>query len=530
MATGLAAALPVIVSTIRALQDGWTPEGDQAVIATRSYDVLTSITPLVGPWSSSSNLVGENIYYAGPLLYWLLAIPARLPVAAFPIVMGAVNVAALVGAVALARRHGGRGLMFAAAGAIAIMCASLHTQVLYDIWGSTAPLLVLPLLFFASWSVACGDYRLLPVAVLTASFAMQCNLIFLVPSAAALGVAIGGLVISRLRVGEEDRDARSLRRWSVAAAVVAVVCWSAPLADQGLAWAGSDRGLGNLENLVEASGSRDEPAGSKAAAYAVVRAIGIPPWWLREPPTEAERTFEIFERPGVLALLSTGILLLAAFAVSLLGLRRGRRDVVAAGALTLALCGALRNRHGVVPEHRHHDLRVRIHVAVGVAPWDVGVADGGLVGGDAVLAGARPRSQPEDGLRTGRGARQRDRPRCRGGGRPRPDQAAPPVRAHAVRRGSPGHNPPGPRHGTGPQLAPRARDRSRPRASAPWRDGSGRSGRERRVGQGYARRERSYDHIVEIGPGPPPEGGRRIASVRLPRSKGAASLTLRPGR
>ena len=344
LAAGLAASIPVIVSTIRALAAGWAPEGDNAVIATRAYDVLTSLTPLVGPWSSASTGFTEDTYHAGPMLYWLLAIPARLPgEAAFPVAMGLLNVAAITGTVALARRRGGRALMFATAAVVALMCASLEAQTFHDIWNPTAPLLAFVLLLFVCWSLACGEYRLLPLAVLLASFAMQCHLVFVLPSLAVLGAGLGGLIASRRRPRRERTDAASgsLRRWSLAGLLVATLCWSAPIVDQALGWAGSERGHGNLENLVDAAQSRKEPAGTTAGAYAVVRATGVPPWWLRAPPPRAERTFEIFARPSPAAVVSAVIILLALVVLTVLGARRGRPDVVAANCIALAACAAL---------------------------------------------------------------------------------------------------------------------------------------------------------------------------------------------
>src|SRR4051794_18382500 len=81
-AAGTLAALPVILSTIHALAIGWTPVGDDAVIATRSYDVFTGHSPLVGQYSAASGVLGEASHSPGPLLYWLLAIPARFGPAA----------------------------------------------------------------------------------------------------------------------------------------------------------------------------------------------------------------------------------------------------------------------------------------------------------------------------------------------------------------------------------------------------------------------------------------------------------------
>ena len=41
LATGGLAALPVISSTVKAERAGWVPAGDDGIIATRGWDVLT---------------------------------------------------------------------------------------------------------------------------------------------------------------------------------------------------------------------------------------------------------------------------------------------------------------------------------------------------------------------------------------------------------------------------------------------------------------------------------------------------------
>jgi hypothetical protein len=342
LATGAAAALPVLIAIVRALADGWMVEGDQAIIATRAYDVLTSESPLVGPWSTSSVLIDEPTFSAGPLLYWLLAVPSRLPgVAAFPLTMGVVNIAAVMGVVALADRRGGRPLMFATAGAVALMCASLKTEVLTDPWAPTAPLILFTLLIFVCWSVACGDHRLLPLAVLIASFASQCHLMLLLPSVGLLGVAVLGLVAGRRNGAPSHEDGRSLRRWSLAAVIVAMLCWSGPLADQALAWAGSDRGYGNLVHLEQAARARGPTIGEKGGVHAVARAVGVPPWWLRPPQPEATRLFEVFGWPKWPAFVSAVVVLAGLVGCSLAAVRRRRGDVVAACACALVLCAAL---------------------------------------------------------------------------------------------------------------------------------------------------------------------------------------------
>ena len=228
------------------------------------------------------------------------------------------------------------------------MCSSLETEVLRDIWNPSAPILPFTLLIFECWSLACGEYKLLPLAVLTASFVMQCHLAFLLPSLGILGVGlIGPRCVARQW---EPRHIRSestrrrwgplLRRWSLGALVVAVLCWSGPIADQALAWAGSSRGHGNLATLVDAAQSRETPVGLQGAP---TRWLGrsVPPWWLRGPQPPAERTFEIFGRLPLAALVSSLVVLVGLAVLMFIGVRRRRRDVAGAIALALVLCAAL---------------------------------------------------------------------------------------------------------------------------------------------------------------------------------------------
>ena len=83
---------------------------------TRAWDVLTAHSPLVGQYSESGYITGQIVHSPGPLLYWLLALPARFGSAAsIALTMGALNTLAIVGCVALARRRGGLVLMFVTA-------------------------------------------------------------------------------------------------------------------------------------------------------------------------------------------------------------------------------------------------------------------------------------------------------------------------------------------------------------------------------------------------------------------------------
>jgi hypothetical protein len=199
IAAGLAAAIPVLTSTVHAVNAGWQPAGDDGIIVTRAWDVLTWHSPLVGQYSESGYVTGQIVHSPGPMLYWLLALPARFgSVSSLAVTMGIVNTLAIIGCVALARRRGGLVLMFAAALAIALMCQSLASESFHDVWNPAAALFPFLLLIFLCWSVACGDHRLLPLTVIDASFVTQTHLTYVAPTAGMLVIAVGGLIAGRI--------------------------------------------------------------------------------------------------------------------------------------------------------------------------------------------------------------------------------------------------------------------------------------------------------------------------------------------
>jgi hypothetical protein len=350
--TGVVAGVPVIVSTARGVSEGWVPYGDRAVIAARSFDVLTSHSPLVGQYSAWSAILPRPMFSPGPMLYWLLAVPAHfMAPAALPIWIGLVNLGAVVGTVVLARRRGGRPLMFATATVLVLMCRSLPSEAFHDIWNPYASLLPFALLLFLAWSVACGEYRMLPLTVLVASFVVQTHLTFLVPTVGMLIVALIGLAASRgcvpgrwgrrtaLSTSAAARppaaERRSLRRWAGAAVALAVVCWIAPLVDQVF------HPPGNLHLIVNAVATRKGTLGASAGWHTVVHAIGIPPWWLRSPVVGAARLFEVGPRPSFAAQASCVLMLVGLLGVLVVAFRREREDVASLAAIALVLSFSL---------------------------------------------------------------------------------------------------------------------------------------------------------------------------------------------
>jgi hypothetical protein len=340
LALGLLAAVPVIVATLHGVIDGWLPAGDQANIATRAHDVFTSRSSLVGLHSDASAAINRDVYSLGPMLFWLLAIPSRLGSPVWmTLTMGLVNSAAIIGAVVLARRRGGSMLMFITAIGLILMARSLAPEVLHDVWNPSAGLFPFTLLIFLCWSLACGEYRLLPLTVLVASFVVQCQLAFVPPCLGLLAVGLGGIALSMRRsAGKRRPEALRSGRvwpWATAALVVALACWSAPAIDQ-------IRGKpGNLTNVVRAANANTTKLGATVGWHAVVRAIGAPPWWLRDPASPWNKKYEVRTSSSALATASAVLLLVTLLAVAAIGVMRRRVELWAGALIALMLCAGL---------------------------------------------------------------------------------------------------------------------------------------------------------------------------------------------
>jgi len=343
LATGLLAALPVISSTVKALNAGWVPAGDDGIIATRGWDVLSSHTPLVGQYSEAGLVVhGQVMHSPGPMLYWLLALPARYgSVGSLAVTMCVLNTLAIVLCVALARRRGGLFLMFATALGIALMCQSLPGEAMHDIWNPAAGLFAFLALIFVGWSLACGEYRLLPLAALLGSYVIQTHLMYLAPSAVVLSVGVGGLLARALaRRAKWGAPGAALGPgrvwpWSLAALVVVAACWALPLKDQ------VQSSPGNLTMIARTVEHRGATVGGSAGWNALARSLGSRPWWLHVPASEWERKYDVRHAPDTagtdftLALLAGLVLVLGA------GAYRRRWDLCAAALIALGLCGAM---------------------------------------------------------------------------------------------------------------------------------------------------------------------------------------------
>jgi hypothetical protein len=276
------------------------------------------------------------------MLAWLLALQTRfLGDWALPVTAGVVNTASVMWTVALARRRGGRWLMFVTAIALGAMFASLPSETWHDILNPSIALLPFTLVLFLAWGVGCGEYRLLPVTVLVASFVCQAHFTMTIPTMGVLVVALGALAVA-VRRGAGSTDVHR-NRWLAASAGIAIACWIGPLVDQAV------HRPGNVARVVQVALAGQDSFGVEAGWHSLVRAVGVPPWWLRLPRESSGRFLDIAVAPSTASILTCGLLLGGLVLCGAAGARRRRADVAVAALFALVLCAAIVVGIGSIP-------------------------------------------------------------------------------------------------------------------------------------------------------------------------------------
>jgi hypothetical protein len=283
-AIGLAVLVlvPFVVALVRAFHDGWVPSGDEANIATRSFDVFSRHPPLTG-LPSTSGLYGDKIAtnHPGPIEFYLIAVPLRvLGMSAGPLLTAAtINAAcALLALWVFLRRLGLTAMLWAGVVMLAVIWSG-GTAVLTDTLSSNMPMYSLLCTSVLVWALIDGDLPLLPLAALTASYAAQQHLAAGLIVLALVLVAIVALVVQivmRVRRGDSTIKKAALR-WSTAAFVVAGVCWAPVVYDE------VSKPNGNLTEIVRfARDNSRETLGTSKGLDQALRAV--------TPPTILGRT------------------------------------------------------------------------------------------------------------------------------------------------------------------------------------------------------------------------------------------------
>ncbi len=305
----LAAVVPIVVATVRAIAEDWLPIGDNAYFAIRARDVLTGHHPLLGTWTSASQSLGKDLNNPGPIYFDALALPAKIDGAAgLAVGVAVLNICAVVGILFVARRRGGPVAAAAAMAMSAALVWAMGSELLFDPWQPHALLLPFLLLMTLVWAMASGDLGALPWTAFVASYIVQTHLSYAYLIAALVA---SGLVM--LAVDLRRRRHPGVLRIGVITVAVLAVCWAQPVIEQL-----TGDGEGNLHRLATAGGTPDTPVGIKLGTRLVASVMALPPFWGRPS----------FEK----ALVLLGLARLPSFASAVIALGALALVVVAAGA------------------------------------------------------------------------------------------------------------------------------------------------------------------------------------------------------
>jgi hypothetical protein len=245
------AILPIITATWNAIRNHWRPIGDNAFIAMRANDVLSSHHPWLGTWSSASIDAGTMINHPGPLLFDSLWPTVKVFGGQVGVALGValVNMLAVTTITVFSFRRGGRRTALAMLVATAAVIYTMGSALLFDPWNPHILMLVCMAMLVTAWGIALGDRWALPVYIALASYSLQTHLgyAYFVPGVLAAAFATGWLVARTCPGGSRWLPQR---RTLVISVLTGVVLWSQPLWEQF-----TGPGEGNMGRLLGAGGT-----------------------------------------------------------------------------------------------------------------------------------------------------------------------------------------------------------------------------------------------------------------------------------
>lgn len=360
------AEVPLFVVVGLQISKGWVPTSDDAVIAWRSFNVLGGPLPLDGQFSQLSQAGAHAAFDIGPLQYFLLALPTHIdPV--HGVLWGSAIIAAALAAVAIEAAWAAAGPVggILASSGLALMAATLSESTVNLAWNPSIGVYAFTATMAAGVAVARGRLWWLPVAIATASLAIQSHSSFVLPSIAVVLVAVAFGIGDRLAAGRGDATAPALRPAGTALGV-GLACFIAPLVQELTGHPGNWTVLmSNLHHL-------GRPVGIGVGLRGIASASALPPsWWVHVPAIRNVGQFERFGGTLYAHSEAWGITALALSATIAIGAALTRHRALAALAAMAALSGlAAAYTVGAVPGTEAGYLNYYLYFVF----WPIGMA------------------------------------------------------------------------------------------------------------------------------------------------------------
>ncbi|MEP7113483.1 MAG: hypothetical protein ABI862_09480, partial [Ilumatobacteraceae bacterium] len=173
------------------------------------------------------------------------------------------HLAAIAGAVLVAKRVGGASIAALTALSLTVVVVALAPRFFLEPWNVWVPLFAFALFLILIWGLVCEHLALLPVAVVVGSHCVQTHISYTVLVAGLLGGTVAWLAWLWWRT---DRlEGRHPLRWLSIATATLIVAWLPPLIEQ------RRPGTGNLRKIYHQFTDPGAPfVGSRAAIKAMV--------------------------------------------------------------------------------------------------------------------------------------------------------------------------------------------------------------------------------------------------------------------
>lgn len=213
----LASLLGPVWAFVQAVQIRWTPEGDDAMIALRAMDVVSTSPPVMGQ-RSTSGVSDPSLasHHLGPMEYYLMAPLGELFAwAPWSIALTMTLLAAVSSLVTVrgALRLGGPVAACGALGAVLLTQWAIGAEGMFRPFNPYPALLALLATMTLAWALLAGRWWAAPPFLVGVSFVAQANLAY-APVAAALAVGTGLLLILERWQGRRRSSDGDLRRSS----------------------------------------------------------------------------------------------------------------------------------------------------------------------------------------------------------------------------------------------------------------------------------------------------------------------------
>jgi hypothetical protein len=227
-------SLPLVVAAIALHRAHWFPVLDLAMTEVRVRDVGTAHTPLIGLPGRIGTLAQQGSH-PGPLSFYALAPFYRLFGSsswALEAATAALNTVAIGISLVLAHRRGGYRLVIGVGAVLAFLVRGYGVGTLTEPWNPYLPLMWWVVLLLAVWSVVCGDFIVIPLAVFAASFCAQTHLPYLGLSLGLGALAIVSAAVIARRAPAKSTIRRQFLRWTLVGLALGLALWAPVVADQ----------------------------------------------------------------------------------------------------------------------------------------------------------------------------------------------------------------------------------------------------------------------------------------------------------